>query len=132
MVKKIGCDIKDISLAGAGKKKIEWAGKNMPVLKLITDEFLQTKPLKGLTISACLHVTSETANLILAYMAGGAKVALCASNPLSTQDMVAASLVVDYGVPFLRFIAKTEKLTTGISIKLLIFTHSLLPMMGPT
>jgi len=99
MVKKIDCDIKDISLAGIGRNKIEWAGQNMPVLKLITDEFRQTKPLKGLTIAACLHVTSETANLILAYLAGGAKVTLCASNPLSTQDMVASSLVSDFGVP---------------------------------
>jgi len=99
MVKKIDYDIKNLSLAGEGKKKIEWAAQNMPVLKLITDEFRQTKPLKGLTIAACLHVTSETANLILAYLAGGAKVVLCASNPLSTQDAVASSLVVDYGVP---------------------------------
>lgn len=98
-MKKVDSDIKNASLAPEGKKKIEWARQNMPVLKLIIDEFSKTKPLKGLTIGACLHVTSETANLILAYMAGGAKVALCASNPLSTQDMVAASLAVDYGVP---------------------------------
>ncbi len=99
MTKTIVHDVKDLKLASDGKKKIEWAGQNMPVTKLITDEFKQTKPLKGITIGACLHVTSETANLLLAYIAGGAKVALCASNPLSTQDMVAASLVVDYGVP---------------------------------
>src|SRR3989344_2650857 len=99
MTKSIPHDVKDLSLAKEGKKKIEWAGQNMPVTKLITEEFKRTKPLKGITISACLHVTSETANLVLAYMAGGAKVALCASNPLSTQDSVAASLVVDYGVP---------------------------------
>ncbi len=92
-------DVKDLSLAKEGKKKIEWAGQNSPVLKLITQEFSKTRPLKGLTIGACLHVTSETANLVLAYIAGGAKVALCASNPLSTQNMVAASLVADYGVP---------------------------------
>jgi len=99
MAKQALYDIKDPKLAEEGKKKIEWAGQNMPVTKLITEEFRATKPLKGITIGACLHVTSETANLVLAYVAGGAKVALCASNPLSTQDMVAASLVVDYGVP---------------------------------
>jgi len=92
-------DVSDLKLAPEGKKKIEWAGQNSPVLQLITEEFRKTKPLKGITIGACLHVTSETANLVLAYLAGGAKVALCASNPLSTQDMVAASLVVDYNVP---------------------------------
>lgn len=98
MTKSLPHDIKDVSLAKEGKTKIEWAGQNSPVLKLITEEFRRTMPLKGLTIGACLHVTSETANLVLAYMAGGAKVILCASNPLSTQDSVAASLVVDYGV----------------------------------
>lgn len=92
-------DVKDLKLASDGKKKIEWAGQNMPVLKLISDEFAATKPLKGITIGACLHVTSETANLVLAYLKGGAKVVLCASNPLSTQDMVAASLVKDFDVP---------------------------------
>jgi len=99
MSKSVSSDIASLKLAAEGKKKIEWAGQNMPVMKLITQEFAVTKPLKGLTIGACLHVTSETANLVLAYLAGGAKVALCASNPLSTQDMVAASLVVDYNVP---------------------------------
>ncbi len=96
---KISHDVKDLSLAEAGKLKIEWAGQNMSVMKLITQEFAQTKPLNGLTIGACLHVTSETANLVLAYIAGGAKVVLCASNPLSTQDSVSASLVEDYHVP---------------------------------
>lgn len=99
MTKTTVHDVKDLKLASEGKKKIEWAGQNMPVTQLITEEFKQTKPLKDITIGACLHVTSETANLVLAYIAGGAKVALCASNPLSTQDMVAASLVVDYNVP---------------------------------
>ncbi len=99
MTKTVSHDVADLKLAADGKKKIEWAGQNMPVTKLITEEFKKTKPLKGITIGACLHVTSETANLILAYLAGGAKVALCASNPLSTQDVVAASLVSDYGVP---------------------------------
>lgn len=97
--KKLFYDIADIGLAKEGKKKIEWAGQNSPVLQLIAAEFRKTKPLSGITIGACLHVTSETANLILTFREGGAKVALCASNPLSTQDMVAASLVKDYGVP---------------------------------
>lgn len=99
IMNKLTSDIKDLKLATEGKKKIEWAGQNMPVLKLIQEEFTKTKPLKGITIGACLHVTSETANLVLAYLAGGAKVVLCASNPLSTQNMVAASLVKDYDVP---------------------------------
>ncbi len=99
MAKTVRHDVANLKLAAEGKKKIEWAGQNMPVTKQIAEEFKKTKPLKGITIGACLHVTSETANLVLTYLAGGAKVALCASNPLSTQDMVAASLVVDYGVP---------------------------------
>lgn len=99
MKKSLAHDVANLKLAPEGKNKIEWAGQNSPVLRQITDEFSRTKPLKGLTIGACLHVTSETANLMLAYIAGGAKVVLCASNPLSTQDMVAASLVVDYGIP---------------------------------
>ncbi|MBI2430409.1 MAG: adenosylhomocysteinase [Candidatus Levybacteria bacterium] len=82
-----------------GKSKIEWAGQQMPVLRLIKERFAKEKPLKNLTIGACLHVTSETANLVLALQAGGANVALCASNPLSTQDSVAASLAKDYDIP---------------------------------
>ena len=96
---KLTHDIKDLSLAPEGKKKIEWAGQNMAVLRQIHEEFKKSQPLKNLVIGACLHVTSETANLVLTYLAGGAKVILCASNPLSTQDSVAASLVADYGVP---------------------------------
>ncbi|MEK7592837.1 MAG: adenosylhomocysteinase [Patescibacteria group bacterium] len=92
-------DVKDLSLSKTGKMKIEWAGQNMPVLKQIREEFTKNKPLKGISIAACLHVTSETANLILTYVAGGASVSLCASNPLSTQDSVAASLVADYSIP---------------------------------
>ena len=99
MAKMVAHDVADLKLAADGKKKIEWAGQNMPVTNVITEEFKTAKPLAGITIGACLHVTSETANLVVAYLAGGAKVVLCASNPLSTQDMVAASLVVDYGVP---------------------------------
>ena len=92
------CHIKDPSLSPEGKLRIEWAGKEMPVVRLIRERFSKEKPLKGLRISACLHITTETANLALALKEGGAEVVLCASNPLSTQDDVAAALV-DYGVP---------------------------------
>ncbi len=91
-------DVKDLSLAKKGKLRIEWAGKSMQVLKLIEKRFSTQKPLKDLTIGACLHVTAETANLMLALESGGANVSLCASNPLSTQDDIAASLVSDYGI----------------------------------
>ena len=91
-------DVKDLSLAVAGKLRIEWAGRSMPVLKLLEKRFQKEKPLKGMTIGACLHVTAETANLMLALKAGGATLALCASNPLSTQDDVAAALVKEYGI----------------------------------
>jgi len=92
-------DVKDLGLAEAGKKRIEWADKDMPVLRLIRERFERDKPLKGIRVSACLHVTSETANLMRTLKAGGADVVLCASNPLSTQDEVAASLVKDYEIP---------------------------------
>ena len=92
-------DVKDLKLADQGKLKIEWAGQQMPVLKLITERFKTEKPLKGYTLAACLHVTSETANLMLALKEGGAKIYLCASNPLSTQDSVAAALVKHYEIP---------------------------------
>jgi len=91
-------DITNIKLASLGKKRIEWAEKQMDVLRLIRHRFSQEKPLKGVTLAACLHVTSETANLVRTLEAGGAKVFLCASNPLSTQDEIAASLVKDYGI----------------------------------
>jgi adenosylhomocysteinase len=91
--------VKDESLAPKGNLKIEWAERQMPVLTLIKQRFQKEKPLKGITVSACLHVTSETANLMRTLKAGGAQVALCASNPLSTQDTVAASLVKDYNIP---------------------------------
>jgi adenosylhomocysteinase len=93
------CDVKDLSLAKTGKTKIEWAGRFMPVLAEIRKRFEKQQPLKGVRMSCCLHVTSETANLVLTLKAGGASVRLCASNPLSTQDVVAASLVKDYGIP---------------------------------
>ncbi|MDP3789434.1 MAG: adenosylhomocysteinase [Candidatus Omnitrophota bacterium] len=92
-------DVKDLSLAKKGKLRIEWASEYMPVLKLIKQRFAKEKPLKGSTIACCLHVTTETANLLLALAAGGADVVLCASNPLSTQDDVAASLVKDHNIP---------------------------------
>lgn len=92
-------DIKDVSLAAKGKRRIEWASQSMAVLKLIEKRFTKEKPFQGVRIGACLHVTAETANLMLALKAGGASVALCASNPLSTQDDVAAALVFDYHIP---------------------------------
>src|SRR5436190_7560784 len=92
-------DIKDKNFALKGKLRIEWAGSQMKVLELIKERFQKEKPLKGITLGACLHVTSETANLMIALKAGGANLALCASNPLSTQDDVAASLVEDYQIP---------------------------------
>jgi adenosylhomocysteinase len=92
-------DIKDINLASVGKKRIEWANNDMPVLSRIRTRFEKEKPLKGMRMSACLHVTAETANLVRTLKAGGADIVLCASNPLSTQDDVAASLVKDYDIP---------------------------------
>ena len=92
-------DVKDLKLAPEGKRRIEWANSDMPVLQLIKERFEKEKTLDGLKISACLHVTAETANLVRTLKAGGAQVVLCASNPLSTQDDVAASLVSDYGIP---------------------------------
>ena len=92
-------EVKDISLAPLGKQRIEWAGREMPVLKLILERFEKEKPLAGIKLVACCHVTTETANLAIALKAGGADSLLIASNPLSTQDDVAASLVADYGIP---------------------------------
>ena len=91
-------DVKDIGLAEAGRSRIAWAAAYMPVLAQIRERFEQEKPLAGLRIGACLHVTTETANLMLALQAGGAEISLCASNPLSTQDDVAAALC-EYGIP---------------------------------
>jgi adenosylhomocysteinase len=95
----LGGDVKDLTLAERGKRKIEWANQQMPVLQLIRKRFIKEQPLRGVRLSACLHVTSETANLAIALRDGGAQVALCASNPLSTQDEVAACLVKEYGIP---------------------------------
>lgn len=98
MAKTVRHDVKDLSLAREGRKKIEWAGESMDVLRLIEKRFAREKPLKGIKIGACLHVTAETANLMLVLKAGGAQLALCASNPLSTQDDVASSLVNDFNI----------------------------------
>jgi adenosylhomocysteinase len=96
---QVNCDVKNLDLADMGKKRIEWANQSMNVLQIIRKEFIKNQPLKGVRISACLHVTAETANLAICLRDGGAGVVLCASNPLSTQDDVAASLVRDYNVP---------------------------------
>src|SRR5436189_4077323 len=92
-------DVKDLALAGGGKRRIEWADRQMPVLAAIRDRFEREQPLSGNRVSACLHVTTETANLMRTLKAGGADVVLCASNPLSTQDDVAAALVDRYEIP---------------------------------
>ena len=91
--------VKDLRLSKAGKDRIEWAERDMPVLRRIKQNFKKKKPLKGVSIAACLHVTTETANLMITLKAGGADAYICASNPLSTQDDVAASLVKDYKIP---------------------------------
>ena len=110
---KIACDVKDVGLAAKGKLRIEWASQWMPVLKLIRKRFIRERPLAGLRISACLHITTETANLAVTLRDGGANVVLCASNPLSTQDDAAASLVADYGIPV--FAIKGEDTNTYYS-----------------
>jgi S-adenosylhomocysteine hydrolase len=92
-------DVKDIGLASQGKQRIEWAEREMPVLRLIRERFGEEKPLNGTKLLACAHITTETANLARALQAGGADAILIASNPLSTQDDVAASLVSDWGIP---------------------------------
>jgi adenosylhomocysteinase len=96
---KLSSDVKDLALAERGRRKIEWANQQMPVLQLIRKRFIKEKPLKGLRMSACLHVTSETANLAVTLRDGGADVVLCASNPLSTQDEVAACLAKEFNIP---------------------------------
>ena len=98
-VQKTKGDVKDLSLAGAGVDRIRWAGREMPVVNMITERFQQEKPLDGVRMAACLHVTTETANLAIALKAGGADLVICASNPLSTQDETAAALVQEFGIP---------------------------------
>src|SRR5579859_4842886 len=93
------CDVKDLALADLGKRRVEWAFQSMPVLQTIRKQFIKSQPLAGVRVSACLHVTTETANLMIALKDGGANVVLCASNPLSTQDDVAATLARDYNIP---------------------------------
>jgi adenosylhomocysteinase len=99
MTTSIRGDVKDSSLTPRGKDRIEWAAKEMPVLRLIRERFAKDKPLKGVRMAGCLHITTETANLAITLKAGGADLVLCASNPLSTQDDVAAALVGEYGIP---------------------------------
>ncbi|MGK7909331.1 MAG: adenosylhomocysteinase [Synechococcus sp.] len=106
----INHDVKDLNLAPQGKRRIEWAGREMPVLRQIRDRFNQEKPLTGIRVSACCHVTTETAHLAITLKAGGADATLIASNPLSTQDDVAACLVSDYGIPV--FAKKGEDIAT--------------------
>src|SRR5258708_31377725 len=95
---QVSSDIKSSEQADLGKRRIEWANQPMPVLQSIRKEFIKNQPLKGIRISACLHVTTETANLAITLRDGGADVVLCASNPLSTQDDVASSLVRDFNI----------------------------------
>ncbi|MEE8345961.1 MAG: adenosylhomocysteinase [Dehalococcoidia bacterium] len=95
----IECDVKDLALADDGNRRMEWAAREMPVVALIRERFAKERPLSGLRVAACLHVTTETANLMLALREGGAQIALCASNPLSTQDDGAAALVAIHGIP---------------------------------
>ena len=92
-------DVKDLSLAEAGRRRIEWAAQSMPVLRTIRKDFIKMQPLAGVRVAACLHVTTETANLMIALRDGGAEIALCASNPLSTQDDVASALVKEFSIP---------------------------------
>ena len=99
MTTSIGGDVKDIALAARGKDRIEWAAKEMPVLRLIRERFTKDQPLQGIRMSGCLHITTETANLAITLKAGGANLVLCASNPLTTQDDVAAALISEYGIP---------------------------------
>ena len=103
-------DIKDVTLADEGRRRTEWAERSMPVLRQLAERFARERPLAGKRLAACLHVTTETANLMVALQAGGADVALCASNPLSTQDDVAAHLVRDHGIKV--FAIKGEDHTT--------------------
>lgn len=116
------CDVKDLGLAPLGKQRIEWAEREMPVLRLIRERFEREKPLEGVKMVACCHVTTETANLARAFKAGGADAVLIASNPLSTQDDVAAALVVEYGIPV--FARKGEDTATyNQHVRLALDTH---------
>src|SRR5438105_11111778 len=98
-MKAMESDVADLALAPEGQRLIEWAGREMPVLRLIRERFERERPLRGLRLGACLHVTSETANLAITLRAGGADVRLCGSNPLSTNDAVAAALTEHHQIP---------------------------------
>ena len=98
-VQKTKGDVKDLSLAAAGVDRIRWAGREMPVVNMITERFQKEQPLAGVRMAACLHVTTETANLAIALKAGGADLVVGPSNPLSTQDETAAALVQEYAIP---------------------------------
>jgi adenosylhomocysteinase len=121
-IKKVSSDVKDLKLAGKGKNRIEWANQWMPVLQLIRKRFIQERPLEGVRVAACLHVTTETANLAITLRDGGADVVVCASNPLSTQDDVAASLVEDYRIP--TFAIKGEDNSTYYSHITSVLNHN--------
>src|SRR6202046_4443027 len=120
---QINHDIKSLELADLGKKRIEWANQSMKVLQIIRKEFIKNQPLKGIRISACLHVTAETANLAICLRDGGADVVLCASNPLSTQDDVSAILVRDQGIAV--FAIKGEDNDTYYNHILVAIDHTL-------
>src|SRR3989440_11627901 len=124
---QIACDIKDIGLADLGKRRTEWAFQSMPVLQTIRKQFIKTQPLAGIKVAACLHVTTETANLMITLRDGGASIALCASNPLSTQDDVAAALVAKEDIP--TFARKGEDRDSYYShISAVLATHPQLTM----
>ena len=108
-------DVKDLALAPEGVQRIIWADGHMPVLAAIRERFERERPLEGFRLSACLHVTTETANLARTLKAGGADLVLCASNPLSTQDYTAAALVAEYDIPCSRSAARTTRPTTRTS-----------------
>ena len=108
-VPKMTCDIQDPGLADSGRRRIDWANQSMPVLQSIRKQFIKAQPLQGIRISGCLHITTETANLAITLRDGGAQVVLCASNPLSTQDDVAAALVRDYSIPVFAIKGEDDK-----------------------
>ena len=122
LMTEMKCDIKDINLAEQGKRQIDWAFKDMPVLKTIRERFIKEQPFKGLKLSACVHVTKETAALCTVMQAGGADAVLVASNPLSTQDDVAAALVKYYNIPVFAVAGETVTLliagVTGASFQI--------------
>src|ERR1041384_2350494 len=117
----VASDVKSMELADGGRKRVDWANQSMKVLQIIRKEFIKAQPLKGVRVSACLHVTAETANLMITLRDGGADVALCASNPLSTQDDVAACLVRDYNIPV--FAIKGEDNDTYYSHIMAVLAH---------